>query len=374
MLFMLLKYHFLKTIRSRETMFWSFAFPIILGTLFYAAFSGFTNEEIFHEIPVAYIEEEGQDEYFEQFLKEMQDGDDALIAIKRVSQKEAEELLQEEEIVGIYYNKDKLSLTVLKEGSNQSILKMLLEEYEIKKNTIAAVAMAHPENIENILDEMEADFLKDQKLTDGNMDMMTNYFYALIAMSCLYGSFLGITAAFECKANISPIAIRRIAASTNRFLILISDVLVNIFIQSCFTFVSVCYLKFVLNIDLGSQFPLIMLTVFMGSVIGVSTGFLIGAVGTWKKEIKTGISIAFTMLECFLSGLMIDTIYTTIENNVPILNRINPASLIVDSLYSLNIYDTHERFIKNMIYLLVIAIVLIVLSFLAVRRERYASL
>lgn len=375
MLLMLLKYHFLRVIRTKELMFWSLAFPLILGTLFFVSFSSITKRtEAFAEISTAYVEADGKDQIFEQFLEKLSSVEKPLIRMNKVSEKEAKRLLAENEVRGIFFNQEELRLMVNEEGVAQSILKTLLEEYQIKRSIIESIAVGHPERVSAVVDEIEGNYIREREVTDGNLDPMVNYFYALIAMSCLFGSFLGNIAATDFKANISAIAVRRVTASTNRFLILITDIIVNILIQFLNTTIAVCYLRYILKIELGNQMPLILLTVLAGSVIGVATGFFIGSLGKGSRDVKMSISSAITMLECFLSGLMIASMYVMVEKSVPILNRINPAALILDSLYSLNIYDTYERYTKNMISLLAIAVLLIGFSFLAVRRERYASI
>jgi ABC-2 type transport system permease protein len=58
---------------------------------------------------------------------------------------------------------------------------------------------------------------------------------------------------------------------------------------------------------------------------------------------------------------------------VPILNRINPAALIVDSFYSLDTYGAGARYAADTILLVVIGIVFCIGSVLVLRRKRYAS-
>ena len=47
---------------------------------------------------------------------------------------------------------------------------------------------------------------------------------------------------------------------------------------------------------------------------------------------KIGILIAIVMFFCLLSGMMGITLKYVIDKNVPILNMINPASMITDGL------------------------------------------
>ena len=63
-----------------------------------------------------------------------------------------------------------------------------------------------------------------------------------------------------------------------------------------------------------------------------------------------------------------------VERNCPILNKINPAVMISDAFYALNIYETYERFTGNIISMLVLSAVFIVGGIILGRRKQYASL
>jgi len=80
------------------------------------------------------------------------------------------------------------------------------------------------------------------------------------------------------------------------------------------------------------------------------------------------------MLDCFLAGLMVTGMYQLVEKYVPVINRINPAALMVKALYSLNIYETYTRYNQCIFTMLGITALLCIGSYLLVRRERYASI
>jgi len=75
-----------------------------------------------------------------------------------------------------------------------------------------------------------------------------------------------------------------------------------------------------------------------------------------------------------LAGLMIDTMKDMIARKAPVLSYINPAALITDAFYSLYIFESHRRFFLNIGLLLLISSSMCILSFLRLRRDRYASL
>ena len=56
-----MKYTFLSLIRDKSQVFWCFAFPLLLGTMFNFAFGGLGEDESFSAIPVAVVMEESTD-------------------------------------------------------------------------------------------------------------------------------------------------------------------------------------------------------------------------------------------------------------------------------------------------------------------------
>jgi ABC-2 type transport system permease protein len=111
-----------------------------------------------------------------------------------------------------------------------------------------------------------------------------------------------------------------------------------------------------------------------GCVAGVSFGNFIGTVITTSESAKTGILIGHSMLMSFLAGLMWIDMKEVVARNAPVLAYINPAALISDAFYSLYVFDTHRRFFINIGMLFLISAVMCGISFVHLRRERYASL
>jgi len=63
-----------------------------------------------------------------------------------------------------------------------------------------------------------------------------------------------------------------------------------------------------------------------------------------------------------------------IDKNIPIVNKLNPASMITDGFYSLYYYDTLDRFYFNIASLLTLSVVMIIISYLSLRRQKYDSI
>ena len=63
-----------------------------------------------------------------------------------------------------------------------------------------------------------------------------------------------------------------------------------------------------------------------------------------------------------------------IDKNVPLLNKINPANMITDGFYSLYYYNTLDRYIGNIISLVIFSVILLTISGLVLRRQKYDSI
>ena len=84
--------------------------------------------------------------------------------------------------------------------------------------------------------------------------------------------------------------------------------------------------------------------------------------------------MSVTMIGSFLSGLMVGSMRVLVESFCPIINKLNPCALITDMFYSLAIYDTLDRYLQNLITLLIISVILSIGGFLMTRRKKYANI
>lgn len=375
------KYRLKTVFHAKEEVFWILIFPILLGTCFYAAFSNITEStENFSTINVAIVlDDNAQSESIKEVFNSMSvdENEDGLLSITYCDINNAKSLLNKEDITGIIqFTENSPEIIVNEDGINESILKAIVDKYVQSADILANISQNNPEALANVIDSIysEAEYITTNKLSDGNMDMFTDYYYSLIAMTCLFGSLSGQSCAEKLKANISAQGMRKSLTSANRLVLILSDFSATYLLQIIANAILVCYLNFVLKINLGANFGLIMLTVATGSLIGVSMGIFIGSIPKISSTIKLTIISASTLFSSFLSGLMVGGIKYNIEEYIPIVNKLNPATIITDALYSLNVYDTYERFTVCIISLVAYCVIFCVASYLMTRRESYASL
>ncbi len=377
MFWRLYKYGLLTCVRQKMMVFWSLLFPVALGTLFQMSFGGAMDSIEFQKIPTAYVVEEGADATFTELLESLEK-DSELVEVYAVTKEEAERLLKEEDVEGIFYNSkdDGITLTVTEQGINQSILSSILEQYERTFSTFTNIGREAPQKIAaaaSLLEE-ESRYLKEENISEEPKSDMMDFFYTLIAMNCLMGATAGVACASNFKADLSALGARRVIASTNRLRILFSDLAAYVTVQFVYTTFSVLYLMYVLKAPFGNHLGMILLIAFLGNLLSVFLGFFIGLLGGMSETLKEGISVMFMLTSSFLSGLMLDGMYRIVDTYAPVVHLVNPASLIVNALRSLDIYDTYEIYVQCAAGLVALTVLLGAGAYVMVRRERYASI
>jgi len=387
----------LKTLfRDKMLIFWTFAFPIILGTFFNMAFSNIENSEKLEIINIAIVENDEfqNNELYKQAFKTLSDeeNEDRLFNTKYVTEEEAKQLLEKDEITGyMILEEDNPKVVVTTSGINETILKYVVEEIttngqivenlidkEINKELSSGIYnlynLDYKKIYENVLEKTQNQEAKITDISNNNLSYTMIEFYTLIAMTCLYGGTLGMVAINKNLANMSSNGKRVSVAPTPKGKVIFSSILASYITQLIGLTLLFIYTIFVLKVDYGTNLPLIILLGIVGSLAGLSMGLAIGTILKANENVKIGIVIAVTMLGCFLSGMMGITMKYLIDKNAPIINKINPASMITDGFYSLYYYDTLDRYYFNIISLVVFSLVMIIISYTSLRRQKYDSI
>lgn len=393
-----LKYSLKTLFKDKMLIFWTFAFPIILGTFFNMAFSNIEKSEKLDIIDIAIVDNEEfkSNETFKEAFKALSDenNEERLFNTKYVTEEEAKELLNDGKITGYLIIKDTPKVIINTNGINETILKHVTDEISQSEEIMNSIeekriqetyeTMA-PEEIGDfnfIYAKIYADIMKVLEESNANIENKSSNnlsytmieFYTLIAMTCLYGGTLGMVAINKNLANMSSNGKRVAVSPTPKRSLVLSSAISAYITQLLGVAILFAYTIFVLKVDYGSNLPLVMLLAMIGCLAGLSLGIAIATLLKANENIKIGIIISITMLGCFLSGMMGITMKYIIDKNVPIVNKLNPASMITDGLYSLYYYDTLDRFYFNVVSLLIFAFLMIGISIFSLRRQKYDSI
>ena len=388
------KYAFKTLFRDKMLIFWTFAFPIILGTFFNMAFSNIENSEKLDIISIAIVEKE-ENEIMKQSFETLSDeeNEDRLFKTQYVTEEKAKELLENDEITGyLVLRKEEPKVVIKSNGINETILKYVTEEImqntemisDIVEKRVQESMQGYPEgiynmpNMENIYEDvmkmLEDNQVEFKNISNSNLSYTMIEFYTLIAMTCLYCGVLGMVAVNHNLANMGNIGKRTSITPTSKGRIIFSSLMASYVTQLIGLAILFAYTILVLKVDYGTNLPMIILLSLTGSLAGLSLGIAVATLIKANENAKIGILIAVTMLGCFLSGMMGITMKYMVDKNVPIVNLINPASMITDGFYALYYYDTLDRCFLNIVSLLIFSGVMIIFSINGLRKQKYEAL
>ncbi len=357
------------------------------------AFSNIENSEKLSIINIAVVNDESFKE--SKILKEAweklsdEQNKDRLFNTKYVEENEAKELLNHDKVEGyLIIKENKPQIVVKQSGINETILKYVTEEITQTSKIVDDIAKKEIENeimtgninvnyeeiYKDVLEMTQNQEAKLKNISNSNLSYTMIEFYTLIAMACLYGGILAMASINQNLANMSSKGKRVAISPVSKLKVILSSVLASYVTALIGLAILFVYTIFVLKVNYGDNLTFIILLGVIGSLAGISMGLTIGTCLRANENTKTGILIAITMLGCFLSGMMGITMKYVVDKNVPIINKLNPASMITDGFYSLYYYNTLDRYWFNIVSLFIFSGIMILISYISLRRQKYDSI
>lgn len=385
-----LKYSLKILLRNKALIFWTFAFPIILGLFFNLAFQNIETQEQLQVIDIAIINSNdyNNNKIVKESLNELTKGENKLFNIKLTDEKTSKDLLNNNEITGyLTFKENQVNITVKNSGVDETILKQVLEqiqtnskiinkkvEKEISKQVATNKEINYEQIYQNALSLLNENNIKINNISNKNLSYTMIEYYTLIAMACLYGAMLSMFIINYQLPNMNSTGKRISASPINKSKQLISSLLSAYIVQIIGLLLLFLFTIFILKVDYGKNLLYVIITSLCGALSGLSLGVATSTLFKTNENAKTGIIIAITMLFCFLSGMMGITMKYIIDKNIPLLNMINPANMITDALYSLYYYNTFDRFYKDILSLLIFSFIMILISIKGLRRQKYDNI
>lgn len=385
-----LKYSLKTLFKNKMLLFWTFAFPILMGLFFNLAFSDIEKNEMLDIIDIAIINNEdfNQNLIYKEAFNSLSSDENKMFNITYTSLEESKKLLEEEKISGyISFNDDKPTITVNNSGINETVIRNVVDEINSNKEMITNLINIEVENAykngsiinidditKNVTNLVMTKTVKLNNISNKNLSYTMIEYYTLIAMACLYGGLISMFITNYKLPNMNSVGKRTSISPIHKGSLLVSSLLASLFVQLIGILLLFIFTIFIIKVDYGNNLLFVMLLALAGSLAGLSLGVAISTLFKTNENAKIGILIAIVMFFCLLSGMMGITLKYVIDKNVPILNMINPASMITDGLYALYYYGKTNRYVFDLISLLIFSIVMIILSYRDLRRKKYDSI
>ena len=396
-----LKYAFITTVKNKNTFVWTFIFPIALSTFMFLSFGNvYKDELVMNSIPVAV--EEGVEETkisVQNFLEgAKQSNGDPYFVVSVLSKEAAKEALENGDVSAIV-NTEGLTPTVVVNGNDfkEEIVITAMNEYLKYQKTVVGFAAdiaktgfvdengnrISPEDLtpEKLAEaeaailakiaeaETDEQFFNETSLAKGPQNIYNNFFYATFAMGCLFACLGAVNLTDKLIPGRTPLSGRINICGTSKFKMVISQMSVNLLVVFAAQMGAYFYMRLI-GIELTDDILAVAGILLAGASFGISLGVLIGAIPRLGEGSKVGIGVGVTMLISFLADLCTTGIKDSIERNMPIINRISPAALISDSFMTIYVYDDYDRYFRNLITLVAMAVVITTIAIFILSRSR----
>lgn len=380
--------YFLKNrLRDKSFVFWSMMFPILLMLCFKIAFGNLVPENI-ETLNVAVISSECTQSFKQNFEvlideleKEDSNGDSALLSEKAYNlEQEAQEALNQGEIDLIFkLENDEVEVLFPSEHTTASIAigRSIAMTYMQNYSLIEAAFEKDPASAMTLVNNLgeNIDFVTSQKsdFVDDDPNPYLWYFYSSFIMGIFFNALVGVELVGDLKADVAYTGMRISLSPAKKSKLIIAAYSSSILIALCINVMQLLIMKYVFNISLGDDMLKLALLVVSCNVFTLSFGVLCGCFLKGTVDQRSNKATSIIMASVFLSGEMVSQLPGFIERKCPIINDINPATIMNMALFRL-CYSTGDfDFYSNLTKIIVIGLICLVVSVLLLRREKYAS-
>lgn len=376
----LLSYRFKQLLKNKSIIFWSLFFPIILACFFKMAFSNLDDQFTFNTIPVAVVKtiDSPENQRFTDSLKTAKNDQQAIFKVSTTDKVTADNALKENKISGYYLLEEEAPLLVINNnGFNQTFLKDFLQQFTYITAAMGDIVREKPDQFsESLVNDLLNAHTYTEKTVYGENEpkSTTLYFFTVIAMACMFGMNWGIKNSSDLQADQSPKGLRMSMSPVNKSTLIFTNLLAAFLIFFGEMLLVLGFIRFVLRVDFGNRWSLILLTCLMSCLLSISLGSLVGSGIKGNFNLKSTIVTTVSVFGGFLSGMMFPDVKYWIDQHAPIIAWLNPTSLITDALYKLFYYTDLTSFFMTIGMMFIMTVVINIANYLIMRRQAYADI
>lgn len=387
--------------RSKDSLFWLLAFPLILATLFNAMFGNLTESYKLESLDVAVVVDStwNRNPYMGMFVNGIggtrEDSGGTIMTTRKVgSMKDAEELIAQGSVAAAINAADdgKLRLSIGRQtaskanssvGTNSlqislTVLRNLIARYNASDSAIRRIIATDPQSLNDsgTLAALGAygSYTNEITLTHFRPDATARFFYALFGLVSLMAMSFAINNVACMQANLSPLGIRQTVSPMPRWRQMAAILAVSWFCSFASMIILMLYIRYVCNVGMGGREPLAAFGIAVAAFMSSGLGLLIGVLPKLDAGVKTSISVA---LACFLSlfaglyGTFAMELSDLIDRQAPVLSMLNPAKQVTNLFYDLMYFDSYQPFFEAVGILLAFGFASLAGAAILLRRQRY---
>ncbi|MEL4105415.1 ABC transporter permease [Oscillospiraceae bacterium WX1] len=373
------KYRLKILTKGKAEIFWTLIYPMFLAFVFSLAFSNLASAESFKSIPIdvvdnaAYKSQTAVAETLKAVSDDNSDNQEKLFHVTYTTLEAAQADLESNQIKGYIVFDGGAHVVVKDSGFDQSFIKEFMDSVTQVGSAVTTIIRENPTAAATLSYDGSADYIKDAASGKTQADSMAVYYYGLLAMAALFGSFWGIKEIEDIQADNSPHAMRLNLAPVHKMKAFAASVSAAILIHFASLVLVVAFIALVLKVGFGSQLGYVLLTCFFASLLGVSFGAFVAAL-VKNNGVRFAVTLAVSLVLSSIAGLVNVSLKFLVVSAVPVMAYINPANLITDAFYALYCYGANARFFLNIALMLAFSVVFSIGVYLVTRGRKYASL
>jgi len=403
-------------LREKTQLFWLFAFPIILATMFNGMFGNIAESFELHPLDVAVVEDTAwKASYGAQILvdgissdsstsdadgyaKVDPDGGSKLVNATKVnSAAQAERLLADGTAQGMLQVVDgKMRFSVSQSTQSSAsdvmasssgldisltVLGNIVDLYNRNTDVVTDIARDNPAALMDgaVTGSIgsASGYTKEIQLTNFKPSGTARYYYALLGMAALMAMSFAINAVTMTQANLSALGIRRSLSPLPKLQQLMAGFLSSWLCSFLSLTVAMLYIRFGCRISLGGREWAAVGACLVASFAASAFGTLLGALPKIPTGAKHGLCTALACILSLFSGLygqFAMQLSDQIAQHAPVLSILNPAQQITNLFYDILYYDNFGPFLTTTGILAAMSLVCLVVATILLRRQRYEYL
>ncbi|MCH4153978.1 MAG: ABC transporter permease [Saccharofermentans sp.] len=378
----------LRNIRRRSFYLWSFFFPFVLMCLFRLMFANLFDIEnsMSDPVRVAVVTENADSsvaEGFDMMMEQISKGDDRIVDYNRdiTGEDEAGEKIGTE--IDAYYLLSGSDIKVVTDSDYSSgntievnILRQVADSFMNEYSLLEEAMRTNPSLVEGIISDMSSSVshtVYKSQVYKTQINTYNWYFYTTIVMGMIFNFSGGIAIVTGLRGDASETAKRLLVSPVNKFGVVIVNIACRL-LPSCLITAALFGVVFLMGIPLSSNIPLIALFIVCGNLFTLAFGAAIAMLLKGTATDRINKTWGFIMLLVFLSGEMSAMMPAIVEKICPVINDINPVTVMNYALFNLTYSSDLRSFYTSMLYLTLASLVMMMLEALYVRRNSYASL
>lgn len=383
------KYFLLDRLRNKTAVFWILLFPLALMVCFTVAFGNLTSADDIDMKQTAVIRAGSNDMYYESFnsvLEELtkpgSNRDGALLFINEYEDEEAVIKALEEGDLDLAFKvyDDKIETLLPKDYSITAcgVGKTIADTFMNNSKLINAALEVNPLEAQKLIQNIgeSIDFLTAKKsdFVDESPNAYLWYYYSTFVMGILFNALSGVEMTGNIKADNGYHAMRVSVCSKKKIKLILTSYAALLTIALAVNVFQLFIMKTFLDVPLGTNITKLIAFVVSCNVFSIAFGTLCGCLLKGNSDSKCNKTTAIIMTSSFLSGEMVGQLPGLIESVCPIINDINPATIMNMAFFRLAYTTSDLDFYSNLIKIVALAVICLTASILLLRRERYASL